>query len=531
MATHSLRDLLERLAGVVSGNAGQSHDTPVTLIDEIKDVLDHLACDELPGASCVFLSKDLPVGALRVLENAREQSKPPASVTAGRAKLFELVAHWLARIGTAASEPYAQDVKKECLRTFRTERGTSKTVKAASLVPLAVLFKLRALQANAPETIATAKELRVDFERHTANTQRVKANILSAIAAMHDGTGAGGRAGGDGKEEKVHPLSFEFQAQYEEFVSAQKKHTGAADEDTQRQTQNTEEEEAGLDVDFANDAPSDKGHEKEKERPTPTPSWLLRVGLLTADSKNNASSSATLVAEAFDAIGSALSALRRSARIFENANVNSFDSFAPTQTAVGPVDDAARRRIANATLAALALPSSGQRSDVTRAALRMVTEHCLSFISPPGMLTHAVEYFSALLLCRTSCNKNIRQAAAPALDAFLTSTASALADPTCAPEPERASIWCQLSKHALLLMDAKETSAKERTVAVRAVGKLAKAGAAVGGFACTYFPPNTFRLCDCAYETDTFGFYRARRLGALRSRPDVAPRFQVDHVW
>jgi hypothetical protein len=71
MATHSLRDLLERLAGVVSGNAGQSHDTPVTLIDEIKDVLDHLACDELPGASCVFLSKDLPVGALRVLENAR----------------------------------------------------------------------------------------------------------------------------------------------------------------------------------------------------------------------------------------------------------------------------------------------------------------------------------------------------------------------------------------------------------------------------------------------------------------------------
>ena len=27
----------------------------------------------------------------------------------------------------------------------------------------------------------------------------------------------------------------------------------------------------------------------------------------------------------------------------------------------------------------------------------------------------------------------------------------------------------------------------------------------------TYFPITTFRLCDCPYETDTFGFYRISR--------------------
>ncbi len=132
-AEASLRDLLERLASVVVGTSGRSHDTPVRLIDEVKDVLDHLAADELPGASSLFLSSELPSGALRMLAAVRALSKPPAPVTAGRAKLFELIGHWVIRIGKSASEPYADDIKKECLRTFRTERGASKTVKAASL--------------------------------------------------------------------------------------------------------------------------------------------------------------------------------------------------------------------------------------------------------------------------------------------------------------------------------------------------------------------------------------------------------------
>jgi hypothetical protein len=127
---------------------------------------------------------------------------------------------------------------------------------------------------------------------------------------------------------------------------------------------------------------------------------------------------------------------------------------------------------------------------VTRAALRMVADHARAFAAPPGMLSLASEYFKALLLCRTSGNKNIRQAASPATDTFLAATADALADASTAPEAEREATWTRLSEDALALMDARDTKAKERTVAVRAVGKLARAGVAVGGFGASGFDPD-----------------------------------------
>ena len=68
--------------------------------------------------------------------------KPGAEVNGGRAKLLELVSLHLERLGRTAAEPYAKDVQQECLRTFRTERGPTKTVKAASLLPMAALFRM-----------------------------------------------------------------------------------------------------------------------------------------------------------------------------------------------------------------------------------------------------------------------------------------------------------------------------------------------------------------------------------------------------
>jgi len=182
----SLRDLLERLDGIAAGTA-RSHDTPTHLVEEVKEVLEHLASDELPAASAVFLSKDHP-GALHHLEDARAMSsnKPSAAANAGRAKLFELIAWYLTRLDAEAVEPYAEAVMRECLRTFRTERGTQKTVKAAALAPLASLLRLGATRLSRDETRALACELREDYERHTANTARVKGMILTVIAAMHD---------------------------------------------------------------------------------------------------------------------------------------------------------------------------------------------------------------------------------------------------------------------------------------------------------------------------------------------------------
>ena len=112
--------------------------------------------------------------------------KPGAAVNGGRAKLLERVALYLERLGRAAAEPYAKDVQQECLRTFRTERGPTKTVKAASLLPMAALFRMGLPAMTRAETRQLAAVLREDYERHRNNTARVKANILCAIAAIHD---------------------------------------------------------------------------------------------------------------------------------------------------------------------------------------------------------------------------------------------------------------------------------------------------------------------------------------------------------
>ena len=42
----SLRDLLERLDGIAAGTA-RSHDTPPHLVEEVKEVLEHLAAEDV----------------------------------------------------------------------------------------------------------------------------------------------------------------------------------------------------------------------------------------------------------------------------------------------------------------------------------------------------------------------------------------------------------------------------------------------------------------------------------------------------
>ena len=59
MAEDSLRDLLERLTAVATG-AANVHDKPSTIVEEVKDVLDHLARDELPAASAVAFAAVSP---------------------------------------------------------------------------------------------------------------------------------------------------------------------------------------------------------------------------------------------------------------------------------------------------------------------------------------------------------------------------------------------------------------------------------------------------------------------------------------
>lgn len=184
MASTEIEDLLERLNGKAKG-AALHHDKPANIVDDIREILDCLASDELPAASAVFLDAE-PPGALYHLELVREIGKPSTEVNAGRCKLLELIASYVARIGAAAAEPYAKEIQRACVRTFRTELGTQKSVKAASLVPLVALFKLGLPTLTRAETRDVACLLREDYEKGRGNTDKVKANELEAIAALHD---------------------------------------------------------------------------------------------------------------------------------------------------------------------------------------------------------------------------------------------------------------------------------------------------------------------------------------------------------
>ena len=89
-------------------------------------------------------------------------------------------------------------------------------------------------------------------------------------------------------------------------------------------------------------------------------------------------------------------------------------------------------------------------------------------------MDRASPFFHALLRCRTSSNKTIRTFAVPALDEFFRPITDALSDDGAAPAAEREAIWSQISGEVMRLMDSKEAKAKERTTALRAMGKLAR---------------------------------------------------------
>ena len=391
----SLRDLLERLDGIAAGTA-RSHDTPTHLVEEVKEVLEHLASDELPAASAVFLSKDHP-GALRHLEDARARGKLSAAANAGRAKLFELIAWYLTRLDAEAVEPYAEAVMRECLRTFRTERGTQKTVKAAALAPLASLLRLGATRLSRDETRALACELREDYERHTANTARVKGMLLSVIAAI---TTAGQRV--------------------------------RAGRTVAREREEEEEEEEDEDEDFPSRRNRSRSAGIAGSKPHRT-RWLLRVGLATATG-GGASTSATLAAEAFDA-----GSRRRAEREKRSRGATPRERRARprwTTTRAGespprrwtpwrfPAEASVRRDARGAT------HGGGPRARSLR----------------PGVLSWRLST-SRLASLPHAGNKNIRQAASPRRT-FLSATADALADASTAPEAERA-VWTRLSEDAL----------------------------------------------------------------------------------
>lgn len=429
MASTEIEDLLERLNGKAKG-AALHHDKPANIVDDIREILDCLASDELPAASAVFLDAE-PPGALYHLELVREIGKPSTEVNAGRCKLLELIASYVARIGAAAAEPYAKEIQRACVRTFRTELGTQKSVKAASLVPLVALFKLGLPTLTRAETRDVACLLREDYEKGRGNTDKVKANELEAIAALHDALPQPG------------PLSVE------------------------RDPAEVEKAATARDV-----------------KKAPTPEWLLRVGLSTLGQSEG---SYLLVAEGLDAVSSALAALAAAAAAAEEEEDDEGEeddgnarAAAASGAANAALDRDTRKNVSEAVLASLALPSAGQRSDKTQAALSLLARHADALTPPPGVMSRASEYFHALLKCRTSSNKAIRQLAVPALDEFLRALSDVLSDDASADVSEREATLSRLTGEVMAVIDSRDAKNKEITTAVRAMGKLVRAAVAIG---------------------------------------------------
>ena len=126
----------------------------------------------------------------------------------------------------------------------------------------------------------------------------------------------------------------------------------------------------------------------------------------------------------------------------------------------------------DATIQSLAVPSSGQRTDKTQAALRLVARHADVLAPPPGFMTRASECFQALVRCRCASNKAIRTLAVPALDEFLRALSDALGDDSSAPAFEREAVLSSLSEEVYELLDSPKARNKEKTAAVRRSGNL-----------------------------------------------------------
>ena len=72
----ALEDLLARLSSHAA-DAHNTHDRPVKIVEEVRMVLEHLADDELPAASAIFLAKVRARPRRCFIPSSREMSHSP----------------------------------------------------------------------------------------------------------------------------------------------------------------------------------------------------------------------------------------------------------------------------------------------------------------------------------------------------------------------------------------------------------------------------------------------------------------------
>ena len=145
------------------------------------------------------------------------------------------------------------------------------------------------------------------------------------------------------------------------------------------------------------------------------------------------------------------------------------------QSVPDKISTSSRKALSKILLKALEPPSYGQRSEVPKSAMKVV--ECVGAILKKEFIEFAPEIFEKLLELRVCSNKDLTRNAMVSLDAFLITLRDALMDNTLFEESKRIETMKSMMGKVKELLETKydkNSNPRKITVAVRALGKLAK---------------------------------------------------------
>lgn len=180
----SLRESLNRLTRVARRETTHSSTGPE---DESKQIIQKISemleqSHEDEMPALSAIFLDSDIGVLAYVKETAHMNAK--DVQAARAKAFDAISNHLERMGPQKqSSASARDIRDLCIQQFRSEQQN--TTKAAALGPILALFKLQLPIDHTDEEMKKVGEsLRRDYER-TAKTPTIKSAILKTCAALH----------------------------------------------------------------------------------------------------------------------------------------------------------------------------------------------------------------------------------------------------------------------------------------------------------------------------------------------------------
>lgn len=409
----SLRESLNRLTRVARRETTHSSTGPE---DESKQIIQKISemleqSHEDEMPALSAIFLDSDIGVLAYVKETAHMNAK--DVQAARAKAFDAISNHLERMGPQKqSSASARDIRDLCIQQFRSEQQN--TTKAAALGPILALFKLQLPIDHTDEEMKKVGEsLRRDYER-TAKTPTIKSAILKTCAALH--------------------ANFDIEYKTEDFAKC------ATPKWLMEKALTILDEQIGAGADNSDDDDEDNNNNEGEDNSDKG-----------AENKGKKKIDMVMVSGALFAIASSL------------------------QSVPDTISSNSRITLSKIMLKALEPPKFGSRSEISKAAMKVV--ECVGESLKKEFIEFAPEIFEKLLELRVCSNKDVARNALISLDAFLITLRDALMDNTLFEEKKRVAVMKSMMDKIKELLEQKyEKGANPRkiTVAVRALGKLAK---------------------------------------------------------